>query len=304
MSGAPVSAGDWFGAVPVRRVELVRMIVFGYAAAWLLVRAAYVRDVAALPARRWEPVGVLAGLGAPPDGVVVLAVWLVALVACAAVVARRAIRLAAPVGALGMLALATYTSSFGQVFHTEHLLVLHLAVLATACVVEPVADRDATTSGWPLNLMAAIVAVTYVLAGVAKLRWSGVGWVTGDVLQNWIAIDNLRKHLFGDWYSPLGGWLSSIGWVWPPIAVLTLLVEFGAPLAVLGGRLRTVWLVAAWAFHVGVFVLMAISFPFQLFGVAYVAFLRVEVAEASLRARWRRRRTATGRSDRTADAGP
>jgi hypothetical protein len=291
VSAAATTPLRWFAPVPSRRVELVRTFTFAYAVVWLVVRAGYVRDVARLPARRWEPVGVLDGLSSPPAGAVVLIAWLVALVACGAVVAGRGVRLAAPVGAAAMLLLATFTSSFGQVFHTEHLLVLHLGVLAAAALAEPPLRSSGTTSGWPLNLMMAIVVVTYVLAGVAKLRWSGLGWITGDILRNWIAIDNLRKLLFDDLHSPIGGWLSGVAWVWPPIAVVTLAVELGAPLALLAGRWRTVWLVTAWAFHVGVFALMAISFPYQLLGIAYLAFVRTEVVESAVRSGWRNRRT-------------
>jgi hypothetical protein len=57
----------------------------------------------------------------------------------------------------------------------------------------------------------------------------------------------------------------------------TLLVELGAPVALLTGRWRTCWVVAAWGFHVGVLALMAISFPYQLTGVAFASFLRMEV---------------------------
>ena len=131
--------------------------------------------------------------------------------------------------------------------------------------------------------MMSIVVLTYVLAGVAKLRWSGSDWVRGDVLQNWIAVDNLRKILFDDLHSPIGGWMSGFGWVWMPIAVLTLIVELGAPIALAPGRVRAAWLVAAWGFHVGVFALMAISFPYQLTGVAFASFLRTEVIVDQIR---------------------
>jgi hypothetical protein len=243
----------------------------------LLVRGPYLADVAGLPARRYEPIGVLRGLSAPPTDRLVVAVWILTLLACAAATVSRYLRLSAPIGAVGMLCLATYTSSFGQVFHTEHLLALHLLVLGLAAVVEPSADAPhGTASGWPLNLMMSTVVVVYVVAGVAKLRYSGVDWVTGDVLRNWIAIDNLRKSLFDDLHSPIGGWLSAVEWVWGPIAAATIIVELGAPLALLPGKPRRVWLAAAWGFHVGVLFLMAISFPYQLLGVAYAAFLPME----------------------------
>lgn len=271
----------WFAPVPARRLMLVRSLTFGYAAAWLLVRSAYIVDVARLPDRRYEPVGVLRVVSTPPPDRLIALIWIVTVVACAAVVANRLVRVSAPIGAVGILVLATYTSSFGQVFHTEHLLVLHVAVLALAAVVEPSgpATSDlaaAETSGWPLNLMMSLVVVAYGVAGVAKLRYSGIEWVAGDVLRNAVAMDNLRKVLLDDWYSPLGGWLSSIAWIWGPIAFATLAVEIGAPAALVPGRVRYGWVALVWGFHVGIFVLMAISFPYQLFGVMYAAFFPIE----------------------------
>lgn len=290
----------WFAPVPTRRLVLVRSLTFLYAAGWLVVRGPYLADVARLPERRFDPIGVLGVLESPPAGATVAAVWAVTLVACALTAANRWVRPAAPVGAVGMLVIATYTSSFGQVFHTENLLVLHTAVLAFAALVEPVdgvapdaGRRDAghpavnptaerQTSGWPLHLMMGVVAAAYVVAGVAKLRYGGGEWVTGDVLRNAVAMDNLRKLLFDDWYSPLGGWLSSVTWIWGPIAVVTLVVELAAPLALVPGRVRYAWVALAWGFHAGILILMAISFPYQLLGVAYAAFLPVErIADAA-----------------------
>jgi hypothetical protein len=275
MTPPRVTVRSWFDPVPARRLAIVRALVFGYAGAWLVVRFGYLLDVAELPSRRYESVGVLRW--APrPSTTVVVALAIVTLVACVTAAAGRRVRIAAPVGAVGMLLLATFTSSHGQVFHTEHLVVLHLIVLAIGSLVEPIPERGGRTSGWPLSMMTAVLALTYVLAGVAKLRWSGVAWVTGDVLQSWIAVDNLRKVLVDDVHSPIGGWMSTVGWIWAPIAVLTLVVELGAPIVFVSWRLRMWWLVAAWAFHVGVLALMAISFPYQLLGFAYVCALPVE----------------------------
>ena len=266
----------FFEPVPTRRLVVVRALTFGYAAAWLVVRAAYIADVAALPERRFEPIGLLAALPFAPPRSAVLLVWVVTLATCSAAALNRRVSITGPVGAVGMLLVATYTSSFGQVFHTEHLLVLHLAVLGAAAILEPATGP--MTSGWPLRLMMAVVAVAYVVAGIAKLRYGGLGWITGDTLRSWVAVDNLRKLLFDDLHSPLGGWLSTIGWIWPPVAAATILVELGAPLALIPGRIRRTWVAAAWAFHLGILVLMAISFPYRLLGVAYAAFLPVERA--------------------------
>lgn len=285
----------WFAPVPGARLRVVRSVTAGYAAVWLVVRAGYAWDVAGLPARRFQPVGVLTVLDAPPGRAAVAAVWAITVVAALAVAAGSRVRLAAPVLAAGMLSIATLTSSYGQVFHTENLLVLHLLVLAAASLLEP--DRAGSDpSGWPLRLMMVLVVTAYVVAGVAKLRHGGVDWATGDVLRSHVAADNLRKLLLDDPYSPLGGWLTGLPWIWPPIGVLTLAVELGAPVALVGGRIRAAWLATAWSFHVGVFVLMAISFPYQLSGVAYLAFVPAERVAAAIRQRWRNvRRTRTGR---------
>jgi hypothetical protein len=120
------------------------------------------------------------------------------------------------------------------------------------------------------------VVVAYVVAGIAKLRLGGLGWMTGESLRHLVAHDNLRKALLGDSYSPLGTWAVGLPWLFPPFAVLTVVVELGAGVALLGGRWRTVWVAMAWGFHVGVVALMAIVFPYQLAGVAFAPFFRLE----------------------------
>ncbi|MBI5089213.1 MAG: HTTM domain-containing protein [Actinobacteria bacterium] len=276
------AASWWFGPVPARRIDVCRALTFGYAAIWLTVRAWYVWDVSGLPSRRFAPVGVMTWLDAPPSRPVVMGAWAIGLACSVLAALGRGLRITAPLGSLTVLGIVTLTSSFGQVFHTEHLLALHLLILAAASIIEPA--RNATErSGWPLNLMMATLAATYVVAGIAKLRFSGTDWVTGDVLRNWVAADNLRKVLLDDPSSTFGGWLAGVGWVWGPIAVFTLLVELGAPLAMVSRRIRTPWLVAAWLFHVGIFAMMAISFPYQLSGVAYLAFVPAERLEARVR---------------------
>jgi len=283
----------YFAPVPARRLAIVTSLTFGYAAAWLVVRGLYVRDVARLPTRRFAPVGLFEVAGGPPPGWVVLIVWLLALFGCSLAALGRMMRVAAPVGAVAMLVIATLTSSYGQVFHTEHLLALQLLVLAAAAVIEPCPfrtdGRSATCSGWPLRLSMGVVVVVYVVAGIAKLRHGGVDWLTGDVLRSHVAADNLRKLLVDDPHSAVGGWLSGTAWLWPPIGALTIAVELGAPLALVPGRVRYGWVALAWSFHVGVLALMWISFPYQLSGIAYAAFLPVERIEASLRDTWRSR---------------
>jgi hypothetical protein len=227
----------------------------------------------------------------------VVVLLVVALGTCVLAAAGRAEPVTAPLGAVTTLAVVTYTNSWGQVFHTENLLVLHLLVLGAATVIGT-APRD----GWPLRLMSILTVVAYMLAGWAKLDIGGTDWLSGDVLRNQVAFDNLRKILLGDIHSPIGGWLVGIGWLWAPVGLLTVIVELGAPVALLGGRWRTAWVGAVWIFHLGILATMAILFPYPLSGIAFVSMFPAErVVEKLTRLSSRARSLASrGAGHRTA----
>lgn len=257
------------------RLATLRVAVTGYALVYLAVRAPHLWDVAALAETapgRWAPVGPLTAWAEPWAPAAVRVLLVATILGAAVATAGRAWSVSAPATAVGALLLLSYRSSWGQIFHTENLLVLHLLVLAAVAVVDGGTSARRTRDLGP-QAAAVVVVVAYVLAGWAKLRIGGWDWASGDALRHHVAHDNLRKVLVGDWWSPLGGWAVAHGWVFRPMAVLTLVVELTAPVALLGGRLRLVWVGAAWLFHVGVLALMAILFPYQLFGVAYVAIL-------------------------------
>ncbi len=264
-------------AVPVeteaaeRRLRAVRAVVAGWSVVWLVVRLPHHLGLADLPDRRWYPVGVLAPLDSPPPA------WLARTVIAAAIglgVAAAAgwrPRLSVPLWAASLLLVGTYVSCWGQLFHTENLLVLHALVLAGWALARR--PLDARTV---LIALVVVLATTYVVAGVAKLRGSGWAWFDGDVLRNKVAFDNLRKSLIGGTASPLARSAVDAGWLWRPLALLTIVVELGAPVVLLGRRPAAGWIAAAWSFHVGILALMAIAFPYQLLGAAYAPLLPLE----------------------------
>lgn len=250
----------------------LRVAVTGFAVAYLVIRAPHLWSVAGLAESApegWDPVGPFVALTRPAPVWFVRTVLVATIPVAAMATAGRWWRITGPLAAIGVLLLTSYRSSWGQIFHTENLLVLHLIVLAVAALID--GDRPARrTGGLPALAMETIVVVAYVLAGVAKLRASGLAWLDGDALAHQVAHDNLRKILVGDSYSPVGAWALEHVWIFGPLALVSLAVELGAPVVFLGGRIRTAWVVAAWVFHLGVLVLMAILFPYQLFGVAFL----------------------------------
>ena len=252
-----------------RRLAVLRFLVAAYAAVWSAVRAPALLDPLAFADRRFDPVGPLGLLDGPLPDLVLIGLVIATPVSCAVFALGRFPTISGPVAAFAFLVVTTYRNSWGQLFHTENLVALHLVVLAVAAYTR--SDRR-----WAVDAMAVLTVGTYVVAGVAKLRISGLAWLDGDVLRHQIAFDNARKELLGDVSSPFAGWFLRQGWLLGPAAVATMVVELGAPLALLGRRWALGWSVMAFGFHVAITVFMAILFPYQLLGVALAPLLPME----------------------------
>lgn len=281
----------WFAPAPAERLAALRIAVGGFAMVWLIARLPELAAIGRSPASQLAAVGVARVLRAPlpPGAVIAIAVATIALLA--AFTLGVAYRIVAPLAALGALWTLSYRSSWGMVFHTENLLMLHLIALAVAPAADAWAlggphargDRGAGY-GWAIRLLAALTCATYLVAGIAKLRLAGVHWLDGAQLAHQIAIDNLRKALLGAATAPLAAPLVGHPAALRMLSIAALAIELGAPLALLGGRTARVWAAAAWAFHAGVILAMNVWFPYPLSGVA---FLPLFAAERVLRARVR-----------------
>lgn len=298
-----------FVEAPAERLAAMRILVGLFAACYLLARAPALAFFGNASASSFHPVGPVTVLSSPLPAPWALVLWLVALSSSVAVTLGYRHRVTGPLFGLSLCWVLAYRNSWGMVFHTENLLVLHALVVgvcraadawsldlrrarSAACGIEsPAATLGVHLSadnaakvvrepslryGWPLFALQWVVVLSYVAAGVAKLRASGWDWTLGAELQSHIAFDALRKLELGSAHSPLGAALVRQSWVFAPLAWLTMALELGAPLALLGGWFARVWCAAAWSFHLGVLALMAIVFPYPLLGVAYAPFFRLE----------------------------
>jgi len=285
----------WFTPFGPERLAVLRICVGAYA--WLalvLLSPSVLRTTRFAPAH-FAPVGLVAVFHAAPLPAGWLALTLgMALLGGLAFIWGYRFGLTGPVFALLMLWLMTYRSSWGMVFHTDNLLVLHLLILAVApaaaaCSLDarraqqrpqppplPWHARADGRYGWPVRLMCLATTVTYAVAGWAKWQRGGAAWFFGELLQQQIAYDNLRKLSLGAAHAPLGVALLEWGWLFPPLAWFTFVIECAAPLALCGPRVARWWALGAWSLHVGVLCCMAILFPYPLSGVAFLSFFAVE----------------------------
>ena len=288
----PLRALDaWLRAPgPATRLAALRILVGAFATVYLAIRFVHLISFVDFPTRSFDPVGVVWLVGAPLPAPPVIALAALSLPLALAYTLGWRFAATGPLFAAVLLWVLSYRNSWGMIFHTDNLMVLHVIVLGLSRAADawsldaragrtrddPADPSTATVHGWPVRLLAVVTVTSYLIAGVAKVRLSGLGWISSDLLRNYVAYDNLRKLELGDWYSPLGARLVAHAWLFPPLAAASLVLELGAPLALAGPRLARVWAAGAWAFHLGVLALMAIFFPYPLFGLAFAPLFAVE----------------------------
>jgi len=273
----------FMAALPAERLATVRFLTGSFAFIYLLARALVLADFGKPPAE-FEPVGLAVLIHTPLPMWAVFALYALSLVFALGFALGIVYRVSGPVFALLALWVTSYRNSFGMIFHTDNLLVLHLCSLAL-CDAAAVLSFDARGRpapepdgrfGWPLRLISMTTAVVYVLPAVAKLKISGLSWMNGEVLRNYIAYDAVRKMQIGSYWSPLAAHMVQVRWPFAPLSVATMLLELGGPFALLSKRLTLIWVVGLILFHLGVFATMAIEFPYPLFGVAFASMFECE----------------------------
>ena len=282
----------YFAPAPAERLATLRVLVGLFSVVYLAIRAPYFVRLFDQSPDRFAPIGLVSifdGPLSPPVGHAVFAATFVAAVLFTLGVRHRVV---GPVFAVLLTFLLTYRSSFGMIFHTENLLVVHAWILGVtdAGAALAVGRRAAPPKadgrfGWPVRLMMGVTVAAYFVAGLAKVNNAGWAWVSGEVLMGHVAFDSLRKLQVGSLASPIGAVLLRAPWIFGPLAVASLVLELGAPVFLLTGGLRRAWAIGVWCFHVGVLLIMFIFFPYPISGVGLACFFRVEKLTAWSRAR-------------------
>ena|SRR5690554_2842654 len=303
MQGEAVRVPRLFEKAPRERLAILRILTTGYALGFLIGYTPNLLSLTHLGPAQFAPVGPVSWMGHFIEGPLSQGA-LVAILALTASTGFCALfgvfyRFSGPIFAALLLFITSYRSSFGMIFHTENLLVFHLGVLALFPAADAYSydagrrergDEPRLVYGAPLGLISLLTVTSYLLAGIAKLRYGGASWIDGEVLLSHIAWDNLRKLELGSIHSPLGALLCRFPSIFGPLAWLSLAFELFAPPALLGPRLARIWVASAILFHLGVALVMAIVFAYPLFGFAFLSFFSVERPARSILERFRARR--------------
>jgi hypothetical protein len=266
------------------RLATLRVLTGAFAVIYFAVRAPVMASFRSFTPKQFAPVGLAHILETPLPAGWVLGLYLAAIGFGLLFTLGAFFRVTGPGFALLALWVTSYRNSWGMVFHTDNLLIVHLCLLALSDAggalsidarrrPEPVPDER---FGWPVHLVAAITVLAYLLAGIAKLKVHGFGWMEGETLRNYIAFDAVRKQQIGSIHSVFGAWLVQFAWPFPPVSMLTMLLELGGPFALLHPRAGRFWVFGVYGFHVGVLATMAIAFPYPLSGIAFASFFECE----------------------------
>ncbi len=267
------------------RLGMVRVLVGLFCVWYMLRRWGVLAKLATMDADGFAPVSIVRVLPSPLVPTAVMATLYVTLALAVVFTLGWRHRIVAPVFAALLLWVTAYRSSWGMIFHSENLLVLHVGILALA----PSADAfsldarrrgapvEATPDhGWPVRLIWLVTVVVYLLAGIAKLRGAGLDWLGGERLLNHVGHDAVRKAELGANYSSIGAAMLVHPWLFKPLAWFTLAFELLGPVALLHRRASQVWAASVIAFSWGVAITMAIGFFYPMSGIAFAAFFPVE----------------------------
>jgi hypothetical protein len=194
-------------------------------------------------------------------------------------------RVTGPLNAALQLWTISYRNSWAMLLHNDNMMTMHQMVLGTTKSADALSidallregslapqRYDRAYGAVPTVLNVATAAV-YFLSGVAKVRGPlGLKWAGGDVLRGHIAVDGMRKDLFGSTKPEAGAALYRQKELFTVLAALSLAVELGAPLSLVNRRLGQLFALAAWGMHAGIRIVMGIKFKYNLSGVSYLPY--------------------------------
>ena len=284
----------WFEKAPASRPALLRLLIGTYTLYYLGRRYRMFLQVARTDPALFKPVGAVSYLQKPIPVGVFRWVVIATLAANVAFILGLRHRYTGPLFAGLLLWLLSYRNSWSMIYHNDNALVLHAAILglsrsADALSVDALARSVSSLEnqepnlrgdwcyGWPIRLMNTATALTYFLAGVAKVKGPlGWGWAGGETLRSQIGMDALRKELLGEGAAPLAVVLYDKVGLFRSLAVGSLVMELGAPLALLDKKLSRVWAANTFLMHWGIYFTMKITFRYQLAGLIFSPFFDLD----------------------------
>lgn len=187
----------FFKPVPLGRVAALRTLAYLFIPVDLLVSSRWVVAHKDVPGDLYRPLYVGRLLHLPtPTHTLVLTVFFALLATSVLAAFNRAPRV------LGIAVFALYfewmiiANSYGKVDHDRFSYLVLLAVLPTIGRARWGDKTLSERAGWAMNLTQIAVVATYFFSSWAKLRFGGIGWLTGATLTRAVL---RRGTVFSHW---------------------------------------------------------------------------------------------------------
>src|SRR5262245_37248536 len=123
------------------RLATLRVLTGAFAVIYFAVRAPVMASFRSFTPDQFQPAGLAQLLSGPLPAPLVLALYLAAIGFGLAFTLGAWFRISGPGFALLALWVTSYRNSWGMIFHTDNLLVVHLAVLALSDASATLSDR-------------------------------------------------------------------------------------------------------------------------------------------------------------------
>jgi hypothetical protein len=258
----------WFGPVPVRRIGIIRVIVYLFLPLDMLLFTGGVWGHTQATSI-YRPVFVARLLHLPGASTALVYTLFVVVVTAGLIAATgRLPRAAGYVVALGYTQWAMLAMSYGKVDHD------HLALIVALFVLPTVGRASEEAAGWAIRCMQIAVVATYFLSSYAKIRHGGWEWPNGATFQ-WAV--TRRGTFFGHFVAGIPYMLLIGQW-------FVLLAETASPvLLFLRGRLLYAGVAFFLVFHLMTW--MAITIHFLPHVICLAAFLPLERARVRRKGR-------------------
>ena len=280
-----------FAAEPAGRVRAIRAAIAGL----LLVRLATgpYAGLAGQPAALFRPVWFLAWLDQMPSHSVLVGLQVLGAIAAALALFGWRERGTFVLAWVSLLVLDGCWASRGKVQHNDLPLLLVAGVLAAAPVgIRWVDERRSAAWGWPVRSSIVVVTGIYFLTGFQKVVSSGPAWVLSDNLRNVMYAAPLTDHPHT---AEVSRYVADHPLLAHAVALVTVVVELGAVVALAWPRVRVAYVVAIAILHAGVFLTHGLDYSMW---VGTAAVVLIDWRPAALRAVNRRSRAPAARARR------
>ena len=299
MTNSLTTTRGWFAPAPAARLAVLR-IATGIFALWYLVPRLEMlaRISSETSVELFAPVGLARVLSSPITEAANLALLQTMIALAVFYMLGIGFRVTGPMFAIVLAFVLSYRNSWSMVYHSDNAMVLQILILGLAPSARVLSvdalltgrfwsKESGTAFGWPVRLMIAATTGTYLLAGLAKvLGDQGWSWALGANLRGQVAVDALRKELFASSGSPLAYDLYGEVWLFTLLGVSSLILELGAPMALLHRRIAWLWALSTFGMHWGIYFIMDIQFRYCLSGVIFLCCFPMERISFAVHSLW------------------